>query len=231
MQRTPTGRDHAQPRAQARVRVAQQPRSVLVERGHGQAIHDHGARRVDGLAHAAAQWFQLAVDQATVRGDHEHTRDGVEINTPSESPRTSGTATRRRPLERGLMVLTTRGPGASSSAGIRAVRWRAVIGTRGRVLPPPTNGRTPQGRTGRAPQRAPRLTPPPAFGEAYLCNRGEQEALMGDIGLPGQDDVEPVTGRRRLVPMKVGDAVVYIEPFDEPAELDDEGELRPVGVN
>lgn len=36
---------------------------------------------------------------------------------------------------------------------------------------------------------------------------------------------------RRLIPMKVGEAVVYIEPFDETAQLQEEGDIEPVGVD
>src|SRR5215217_5136935 len=58
---------------------------------------------------------------------------------------------------------------------------------------------------------------------------------MGDaIGIPGTlpEDEAPSAGRR-LIPMKVGDATIYIEPMDEPAVIEqfDDDELRPVGVD
>jgi hypothetical protein len=54
------------------------------------------------------------------------------------------------------------------------------------------------------------------------------------IGIPGTlpEDEAPSAGRR-LIPMKVGDATIYIEPMDEPAVIEpvDDDELRPVGVD
>jgi hypothetical protein len=54
---------------------------------------------------------------------------------------------------------------------------------------------------------------------------------MTEIGIPGDDEDGQVSTTRRLVPMQVGSAVVYVEPFDEGAELQDDGGLRPVGVD
>jgi hypothetical protein len=57
---------------------------------------------------------------------------------------------------------------------------------------------------------------------------------MSDIDVPGAvpDEDLQSTGRR-LIPMKVGDATLYIEPMDQPAVIEDldDDELRPVGVD
>jgi hypothetical protein len=55
---------------------------------------------------------------------------------------------------------------------------------------------------------------------------------VSDISVPGGSAPEsPPPDGRRLVPMQVGSAVVYIEPFEEPAVIQDDGELRPVSVD
>jgi hypothetical protein len=51
------------------------------------------------------------------------------------------------------------------------------------------------------------------------------------IGLPGAPAEAGTTDGRRLVPMQIGDAVVYIEPLDEPAQVEETGDLRPVSVD
>jgi Trypsin-co-occurring domain 1 len=55
--------------------------------------------------------------------------------------------------------------------------------------------------------------------------------MSSSIGLPGAvADAAPTDGRR-LVPMKVGSAVVYIEPLDDPPTIEATDELRPVSVD